>query len=177
MKIRISIFVSCLVSCCVQGMQPKQVKKVDNPILQEKKKIFEGLMSSDCCIRTQALVDLQKRCASHISWPQVKQRIHEHLKHINTLVAFSQHPALGILKRRVARFDILSYDELDIKQDLICIDERAMQRTKAYQVTHTIQVETAAEIKKTKQSLVNLMKKLEFKPLEYADDDRCVVKK
>lgn len=141
---------------------------------QEKKDIFEALLCTGDFERPKAIRKLKLRCASGIEWNKVEGKIAQHVHRIDLFLAFTQHRALEILKRRATCYKVRNEDDgLKFKQDLMCVDKVATKATKAYKLERFIQREAAIEIRKSRKCLAKIINALEFKPVEYADDDRC----
>ena len=161
MKNRMSFVVLCLVSCSTYGMHNPHQKKVVNPVVEEKKAIFEDLLSTGDYRRPKAMRKLRIRCAQIDAWPKLEKEIAQHVHQIDLFLAFAGHRALAILKRRAVKFNVRKTGDLEIKQDLICIDNVATKATKAYKLERDMQDLAACEIHRVKQSLVDIIKKLE----------------
>lgn len=170
---KIVLIIAALVMCDVMfAMQTGYSAGVEKTIKKEKECLLKGLLAQEPLKRTIALRKMFQRCTPQVQQHQVEKKIVEYLRHIDTFLAFSQHPALNISKCRAAKYCVRNVSDLFIKQDLMCFDWIATHATKIYQLNDDLQEECALEIKKAKNSIKKIINDLEFMP-PMNEDGEC----
>lgn len=153
------------------AMEKKPIFKESTQITEKKYELLRIFVGRDRVKKTKALATVKACCCPSVQWNRVEEYLDSHINYIDMLCNVENYSIIRILQSRSIKFRLMSADDLDIKQDLFCVDYEGTILTEAFQRGIEFDNLCKKECKKAINNVRKMIKSLEFLPIDFKVDD------